>query len=272
MEAKYGVDAVQLGYSYRRAVLTGFNLQLPPGRIALLAGLNGAGKTTLLSLAAGNLAPDSGRIRICGHDPRSSRGRGLAFLVREWPAPIPYLSATEALVFHARIHGRRMAKAQARELLDSAGLGEAIRKSVRTYSKGMVRRLELACLRAADPPVWLLDEPQTGLDPAGVDLLYGMLKEARERGRSILLATHLLGDIEALADDVVALRDGRTTFQGTLDDLRRKARKQGFVVEKPPEEAAPAGEPIGGQGKTVSGPHLVPAELPEILYGGPDAP
>lgn len=268
MEATHGVDAVQLGYSYRRAVLTGFNLQLPSGRIAVLAGLNGAGKTTLLSLLAGNLAPDSGRVRICGRDPRSSKGRGLAFLVREWPAPIPYLSATEAVLFHARIHGRRMAKARARELLEFAGLGGAIRKSVRAFSKGMVRRLELACLRAADPPVWLLDEPQTGLDPEGVGLLYGMLKDARERGRSVLFATHLLGDIEILADVVIALRGGRTTFQGTLDDLRRRARSEGFIVEKHPG----AGVWIEGRGKLVSGPHLVQSELPEILYGGPDGP
>ncbi|HMS17378.1 MAG TPA: ABC transporter ATP-binding protein [Planctomycetota bacterium] len=260
------ISAVGLGFSYRRAVLTDLNVDLPEGTLLALVGENGAGKTTALSLFAGERPPDAGRIRLFGKDPFRREGRGLAYLLKEWPTVVGYLLPEEAVGFYGRLYGHRWSRFEREAFLDRCGLSGKARTKVKSFSKGMVRRLELACLLAADPPIWLLDEPQTGLDPAGVQLLYELLLEAKQRNRTIVWCTHLLQDLERLADHVLALSSGLTVWQGSLDALRSETRSKLFIVsgDRTQDESSAPIWPASLSG--VEGPFLNPAELSVKLF------
>jgi ABC-type multidrug transport system ATPase subunit len=264
MAAQSAISAIGLGYRYKQAVLTDFNLELEPGTILALVGQNGAGKSTALSVLAGERKPDSGQVRVFGKDPFKREGRGFSFLLKEWPVAVPYLSPIEALTFHASIYRKKHTRDELDQILNRVGLSGLGKGRVKTFSKGMLRRLELACVLAADPAIWLLDEPQTGLDPAGVALLHDLMREARLRGRSVVLCTHVMSDLELLADQVLALVSGRTNFAGNIQDLRAACNSQSFTVEG----LAPLGsEDLRALPGTVRGPFLNAEELPALLFG-----
>ena len=225
------IDAIGLGFSYRKPVLDGFGLQLAGGRVALLLGLNGAGKTTALRLLSGQRLPAEGRVRIAGGDPRRAAVRRHLYYLPETSDPPLHLDAEETVRLHVALYRRHLGRDGIRAILHRLGLGTTGRKRAETFSKGMRRRLELACLLAADPDVWLLDEPQAGLDPLGLRLLTELCLEARGRGRAVVMATHTVQDVQALADDVVLLRDGRTVFSGTRADLIAAVDARAYVFE-----------------------------------------
>ncbi len=226
------VSALDAGFSYGRHVaLRDFTLQAGPGKVVLLLGLNGAGKSTALSILSGKVRPRLGQVRICGGDPRRASVRRHLWLLEEVASPAVHLTARESVAFYLDLYGKPGSrKAIIEEVLTTVGLMDRSRKRAATFSKGMRRRLELACLAAVDPPVWLLDEPQTGLDPQGLRLLKELCLAARQRGRTIIMASHALSDVPALADEVHILKDGTTVFTGDRDGLMAKIRSRGYVV------------------------------------------
>jgi ABC-2 type transport system ATP-binding protein len=225
-------------------------LRLPAGCIGLL-GPNGAGKSTLLKILLGLLPPSSGTGQVLGHDlpPAESafqgkrsifrtanilahdlRGTGAALrriigYMPEADALVPGLRGAEYVALAGELYGmpRRQAQRRAHEVLTYLDLEDARYRRLEEYSTGMKQRLKLAQALVHDPPVLLLDEPTSGLDPAGRESMLRLLHTlGKEHGKTFLLSTHLLGDVERVCDTVVILHLGRVLLQGSVDSLRMR--------------------------------------------------
>jgi len=211
--------------------LSDITLSLPPGRIGLL-GPNGAGKSTLLKIVMGLIPPTSGTGRVLdeelGRDGDSAgnwRLRGLIGFMPEVDALIPGLTGVEYVSLAGELYGmpRREAQRRAHEVLSYLELEEARYRRVEEYSTGMKQRAKLAQALVHDPPVLLLDEPTSGLDPAGRDAMLRLIRTlGSEHGKSVILSTHLLADVEAVCERVVILAGGRVRGQGTVAELCKR--------------------------------------------------
>jgi ABC-2 type transport system ATP-binding protein len=225
-------------------------LQLNRGRIGLL-GPNGAGKSTLLKILLGLLPPSSGTGSVLGHPlPPAEKiatdkhrftqmigarlGSSVAngVLLRraigympEADALIPGLCGAEYVSLAGELYGmpRLEAQRRAHEVLTYLGLEDARYRRLEEYSTGMKQRLKLAQALVHDPELLLLDEPTSGLDPAGRDAMLDLLLSlGREHGKSFLLSTHLLGDVERICESVIILDQGRVLLQGNVQELRTR--------------------------------------------------
>ncbi|HEV3143339.1 MAG TPA: ABC transporter ATP-binding protein [Gemmataceae bacterium] len=207
--------------------LRDITLQLPPGRIGLL-GPNGAGKSTLLKILMGLLEPSSGSGRILDHEIATGQ-RGAGWQLRqqigfmpETDALIPGLRGVEYVALAGELYGmpRKQAQRRAHEVLTYLELEDARYRKLEEYSTGMKQRLKLAQAIVHDPPVLLLDEPTSGLDPAGRSAMLRLLLQfGRDFGKSMILSTHLLGDVEQVCEMVVVLFDGEVRAQGSVREL-----------------------------------------------------
>ena len=200
------------------------NLTLASGTIGLV-GNNGAGKSTLLKVLLGLLAPDAGGGTILGCDIRhgTSALRGQIGYMPEAAAIVPMLKGVEFVTFAGDLYGmpHRDARRRAHEVLDYVGLGELRYRRLEEYSTGNLQRLKLAAALVHDPQLLLLDEPTNGLDPAGRMALLELLQDLiAETGKSVLLCTHLLGDVERLCRQIVVLDRGTVVRAGTMDEMR----------------------------------------------------
>jgi len=207
-----------------QAALQDISLRLEEGRIGLL-GPNGAGKSTLLKILMGLLPPSEGSGRLLGHDLHSAgiTLRRVTGYMPEADNLVPGLRGMEYVSLAGELAGMppREAHRRAHEVLSYLGLEEARYRKLEEYSTGMKQRLKLAQALVHDPPLLLLDEPTSGMDPAGRDqMLTLLLTLAREHGKSFILSTHLLGDVERVCDTVVILHAGRILRQGRTEDLR----------------------------------------------------
>ncbi len=210
----------------KQQALCGVTLQLPPGRIGLL-GPNGAGKSTLLKILLGLLPPSSGAGRVWGHDLRdeSTILRRLLGYMPEADALVPGMTGAEYVGLAGELYGmpRRQALRRAHEVLTYLDLEDARYRKLEEYSTGMKQRLKLAQALVHDPPVLLLDEPTSGMDPAGREAMLNLLLGlGRDHGKSLLLSTHLLGDVERVCDQVVILHQGQALCHGAVSKLCRR--------------------------------------------------
>lgn len=203
--------------------LRGVDFSVEPGRVAALVGPNGAGKTTCLRVLAGYLAADGGEVVVAGHDVAAERRRAvarLAYLPEGAPLP-PDMRVGEYLRYRARLKGlpRREAGDRAQEAAESTGVTEVWRRLIGRLSRGFRQRVALADALVADPTLLLLDEPATGLDPV-------QRRELRQRlgalagERTVLLSTHVLAEVEPLAEQLVVLARGRVVADGDADAVR----------------------------------------------------
>jgi ABC-2 type transport system ATP-binding protein len=203
--------------------LADVTLRLEPGRVGLL-GPNGAGKSTLLKILLGLLPPSAGGGHVLGHD-LTSAGPALRRLIGYMPeadALVPGLRGAEYVALAGELYGmpRREAERRAHEVLTYLDLEDARYRLLEEYSTGMKQRLKLAQALVHDPPVLLLDEPTAGLDPAGHEaMLKLLLALGTEHGKSLLLSTHLLGDVERVCETVVILHRGRVLRHGSVAAL-----------------------------------------------------
>jgi daunorubicin resistance ABC transporter ATP-binding subunit len=218
--------------------LDGVDLELPAGSVLGLLGPNGAGKTTLVRILATLLQADRGRARVAGFDvtaqPRAVRR--LIGLSGQYAAVDPFLTGAENLVMIGRLYGMagRAARRRAAELTDQLDLTAAAGRLVRTYSGGMRRRLDVAASLIATPPVLFLDEPTTGLDPAGRLALWQVLGQLTGEGASLLLTTQYIEEAERLAATIVIIDRGRVIARGTPDELRAEAGGDRLDLQAPP--------------------------------------
>ncbi|MEZ6139898.1 MAG: ABC transporter ATP-binding protein [Zavarzinella sp.] len=209
-------------------VLTDITLQLQAGRIGLL-GQNGAGKSTLMKILLGLLSPTSGHGMVLGHPivpNRSDEGdlelRRVVGYMPEVDALVPGLRGIEYVTLAAQMYGLRRKEAlrRAHEVLYHLQLDEARYRLIAEYSLGMKQRLKLAQALVHDPALLLLDEPTSGLDPEGRRAMLDLLLElGTKHGKTIILSTHLLGDVSAVCEQVLILAHGHVRGQGSVASL-----------------------------------------------------
>jgi ABC-2 type transport system ATP-binding protein len=202
------------------------SLLLQPGTIGLV-GNNGAGKSTLLKILLGLLAPDGGGGTILGCDilQASQQLRGQVGYMPESAAIVPVLRGVEFVTLSGDLYGmpHRDARRRAHEVLNYVGLGELRYRRLEEYSAGNIQRLKLAAALVHDPRLLLLDEPTNGLDPAGRIAMLRLIEDLiAESGKSVILCTHLLGDVERLCQQIVVLHQGSVVTSGTISQLRAK--------------------------------------------------
>jgi ABC-2 type transport system ATP-binding protein len=207
------------------AVLRGLDLRIPQGQVYGILGPNGAGKSTLIHLLLGFLRPSKGTLRVLGEsDLESIRGR-----VGYLPERLRYhlrFTGREYLRYLGRFSDMREPRLSARvdDELRAMGLLDAADRLLSTYSKGMLQRLGVAQALLTDPEILLIDEPTSGLDPSGQHEMLDLLTAVRERGHTIFLATHILGEAEHLCDNVGILFDGRLASEVDVQALRAPSR------------------------------------------------
>jgi ABC-2 type transport system ATP-binding protein len=200
-----------------------------PGRVTGFLGPNGAGKTTTLRLLLGLATPDAGIVTI----------GGIGYVQR--PQPAHHVGAAlEAASFHPgrsaldhlRVYAPQVGVPDSRcdEVLTLVGLAEAGQRRVGTYSLGMRQRLALAATLLGDPQVLLLDEPANGLDPEGIAWLRQFLRFMAEQGRTVLISSHMLSEVEQTVDDVIIIAAGRLIRQCSLAELEAEAKPAVKVV------------------------------------------
>jgi len=212
----------------RRKALADIDLRIGTGEILGLVGPNGSGKTTLLKILAGLLRPSAGEVRVFGLDPFRDRARVMR-RARFAFAPPPLfegLTAHEHIAHLAGLGGQRPGRAAVTEALEVVGLADRAGDRVRTFSLGMRQRLTLAQALLPRPELLVLDEPTDGLDPLAVLELRGVLERLRDdHGVTILLASHLMVEVEELVDRILVLMDGRVEFCGAPQELMRKGER-----------------------------------------------
>ncbi|MTD57251.1 ATP-binding cassette domain-containing protein [Amycolatopsis pithecellobii] len=210
-------------YGQTRA-LDGVDLDIPAGHVLGLLGPNGAGKTTTVRILTTLLRPDSGEAWVAGHNVLTDRDavRREIGLSGQYAAVDENLTGYENLYMVGRLYGRRRAaaRARARELLARFQLEEAADRPAKGYSGGMRRRLDLAGALVGEPAVVVLDEPTTGLDPAGRLDTWAVIKELAQDGAAVLLTTQYLEEADQLADTIVVIDKGRVIARGTADELK----------------------------------------------------
>ena len=215
------VRAVKLEKVYRGVTaLAGLDLEIPRGLLSLLVGPNGCGKSTTFRLLLGLDPPTSGEIEVFGHSYRE-RHRYLPSIgaLVDSPVAYPYLSGRRNLELQARLGG--LEPARVGEALELVGLGERASDRVASYSLGMRQRLGLAGALLNRPRLVVLDEPLNGVDPLGIDAFRTLLGELADQGVTVVVSSHLLAELDTIADHVVIVRSGRTVFQGGVAELAR---------------------------------------------------
>ncbi|HJQ46704.1 MAG TPA: ATP-binding cassette domain-containing protein [Amycolatopsis sp.] len=210
-------------YGSTRA-LDGVDLDVPAGQVLGLLGPNGAGKTTTVRILTTLLRPDSGQAWVAGHDVLTEPDpvRRKIGLSGQYAAVDENLTGFENLYMVGRLYGKRRAAARsrARELLARFRLQDAADRPAKGYSGGMRRRLDLAGALVAEPSVVILDEPTTGLDPAGRLDTWDVIKELVADGTTVVLTTQYLEEADQLADSIVVIDKGRVIARGTADELK----------------------------------------------------
>ncbi len=230
------VDAVHKRFG-RKRVLAGVNLYVEQGQVVALLGANGAGKSTLMRIISGLAKPDRGDVVLGGVSLRKTGHELRRYIGLVTHAPLLYdnLSALDNLHFFARLYDIQAPEARIEAVLQAVDLWPRRRDPVRTFSRGMIQRLAIARAILHDPPVLLLDEPDTGLDPASAEKLAGLIRAFGAANRAILLTTHNLERARTWADSISFLEDGKITFNESSAslsdaDLRRLVLEPGMMA------------------------------------------
>jgi len=201
--------------------LKALDLEVRRGEVFGLLGPNGSGKTTTVKLLLGLLFPTSGRALVLGRDATDvSKNERIGYLPEE-SYLYRFLNAEETLDFYGRLFNipRAVRRQRAFELIEMVGLDWARRRQLKEYSKGMVRRIGLAQALINDPDLIVLDEPTTGLDPIGTREMKDLILKLRDEGKTILMCSHLLADVQDVCDRIAILYQGELKELGRVSDL-----------------------------------------------------
>jgi len=247
---------IELTYGSQK-VLDKVGFSLCSGKITALIGPNGAGKSSAFRIMAGLVAPDAGDAFIDGTKANSFEDlRKYCGYLLETPDFYPYLSGKKNLELLISLSG---SKADAMELLKLVGLENEAGKKVQNYSRGMKQRLGFAQVMIDDPDFLILDEPFNGLDPEVKEHMLDFLITLKNKGKGILVSTHLLEDIENIADDFILLHKGKVFLQGKMNTYRDSRQNVTLYFSKPIPGLKVAGPEYTITGNTI---HLM-ASIPE---------
>ncbi|HEX4641751.1 MAG TPA: ABC transporter ATP-binding protein [Chthoniobacterales bacterium] len=209
------------------------NLEVAPGQIYGLLGPNGSGKSTTLKIILGLVPPTRGQARIFGLDSDSVASRESVGFLPESPYFHKFLTGEETLRFYGKLCGLRGARLKNRvdEMLALVGLTNARKRRLAGYSKGMLQRIGLAQAIIQEPVLLVLDEPTAGVDPAGAREIRDLILVLKNRGITVLLSSHLLGQVQEICDRVGILANGVLVREGALNDLLGVENQTQLVVE-----------------------------------------
>jgi ABC-2 type transport system ATP-binding protein len=189
-----------------------------------------------MRMLVGLVQPTSGTVRVLGHPPGTPAQLSRVGALIEAPTFYPHLSGLDNLLLVARYAG--VADTVAHRVLDEVGLTDRMRSRFRTYSTGMKQRLGVAAALLKDPDLLILDEPTNGLDPAGVADMRALLRDVARGGRTVLLSSHVLGEVEQICDRVAVIDAGRLIAEGTPEELGAGIRGGGILVAAEPIDRA----------------------------------
>jgi Cu-processing system ATP-binding protein len=227
------VSLVEAGKTYGKLdVLSSMTMSLNEGEVLGLFGHNGAGKTTMMKLILGVISPSKGKVEVMGMAPDSKEAWHCRSKVGYLPENVSFyeqLTGLEVLTYFAKLKGFN--KKQAIDLLEQVGITYAMKRQVKTYSKGMRQRLGLAQAFIGEPKLLLLDEPTVGLDPIATRDFYKTVDQLKSNGSSVILCSHVLPGVEQHIDRAMILSAGELLAMGTLSELRQQAALP--VVIKP---------------------------------------
>jgi ABC-2 type transport system ATP-binding protein len=235
--AQNAIEVANLTKRYGdRCVVDALSFTVPTGAVTGFIGANGAGKTTTMRMLLGLIRPTSGTAAVLGH----SIGDAAAYLQRvgamiEGPAFYPNHTGRRNLEILARLAGT---SPDLNGLLDRVGLGAAAGRMYKEYSLGMKQRLGIAAALLTDPAILMLDEPTNGLDPEGIRELRTLFRSMADEGRSLIVSSHLLGELEHVCDHVVMIDHGHLVFDGPVTGLTDRLATTVVAV---PEHAADLG-------------------------------
>lgn len=217
----------------RKEIIKGLNFELKKGEVFGFLGPNGAGKTTTIRMLTGLIKPTDGTISICGYDVRKEFTKAMQYLgcIVENPELYPFLSGWDNLVHFANMLPSVTEK-KIKETVAFVGLDKRIHDKVKTYSLGMRQRLGIAQALLNSPKVLILDEPTNGLDPAGIREMREFIRNLAEKeGLSVLVSSHLLGEIQQLCDRVAIMLDGEIIRVDSVENLLTKQEKLVWKVD-----------------------------------------
>ncbi|MFZ9343548.1 MAG: ABC transporter ATP-binding protein [Opitutales bacterium] len=254
------------------------SLEIPRGEVFGLLGPNGCGKSTTLKIALGLVRATSGSTSILGDDAASAQARRRTGFLPEAPYFHRFLTGRELVTYCARLSGVKESDLEAAvaRALDLAAMSAAADRAVGTYSKGMLQRIGLAQAVVHDPELIILDEPTAGVDPVGSAAIGEMIKTMRGQGRTIVLCSHLLGQVEQVCDRIAIMDRGKVVLQGAVDEvLSRPDRHLLEVSGLTPEAEAAARRALESAGaviNSVSRPRKSLEDLfRELVTGSKDA-
>ncbi len=256
-------------YGQRIVAVDDLNLSVRRGKVYGFLGPNGAGKTTTLRMLLGLIRPSSGKATVLGETPGAPSGLSRVGALVESPAFYPYLSGRDNLRGMARLSGAGTPKSRVESVLDQVGLKERGRDKFKKYSLGMKQRLGVAAALLKDPELLIFDEPTNGLDPKGMAEMRELIRSLGQGERTVLLSSHLMGEVEQICDRVGVIRRGRLIAEGSVSDLRGRG---GLLLRaEPVEQAAEIAGSIPGveEVRTENGMLRLttdPEQAPEIAH------
>lgn len=209
------------------------NMEVGRGEVFGLLGPNGSGKTTTTKLLLGLIFPTAGSATVLGRPAGDTAAKARIGFLPEESYLYRFLNAEETLDFYGRIFGlpRAVRRRRVDELIDMVGLGYARKRSLRGYSKGMSRRIGLAQALINDPELIFMDEPTSGLDPIGRQEVKELIVRLKDQGKTVMLCTHLLPDVQDVCDRVAILHNGVLCEQGSLDELLMMRSRTELTVD-----------------------------------------
>jgi ABC-2 type transport system ATP-binding protein len=208
------------------------SFEVPRGVVYGVLGPNGAGKSTLLRMINDIIAPDAGTIRILdGLPPGNAAGKHIGYLPEE-RGLYPKMRVIDMVVFMGELRGlsHAEAKARANRWLDRLGLSKWLEFKVQALSKGMQQKVQFATALIHEPPLVILDEPWSGLDPINAEVLRETVDEIRSQGRTVLFSTHQMEQAEKICDHVCIIAHGKKVLEGRLRDVKRESAAEGVIA------------------------------------------